>query len=247
MKKFLIYTLAFVLLVGLTVAGGFSLYKSSLFFLKTIRYEYVTDNNTTSYIETLKPTVEAPLAGYVGQSLWNVDIFKIESFLQHKSWVQNAFVSRSFPNELIIKIEPKKVVANILKSPSYVQPVAEDATVMDSVEISKSPGAPVLAHSDFLQDADLRKRALEFLKELPQDGSFSAQNISEIFPVKKNDSFRILLKKSKAEVLIDNENVPLKAARVSRVIDYMGDKEMEGRIIDANFSKKVLVRPRNHR
>jgi cell division protein FtsQ len=249
MKKLSIYLGVFLGVVGLGFFGAYSLYKSSVFHLKTIEYQFT---ETNSYVNTLKPAIENELNEYVGKSLWNIDIFKLEKSLKTNAWIESVSLARIFPNELVVQIEPKKVAANILKSPSRVQPVAEDATVMESVEITKSPSAPLLSHRAFSTNDELRKTALAFLKELPDEGSFSRQNISEIIPMKKNknlqsDLFRVLLKNSKVEVLINTENVPLKAARVSRVIDYLGDREMEDRIIDANFSKKVLVRPRNHR
>jgi cell division protein FtsQ len=36
----------------------------------------------------------------------------------------------------------------------------------------------------------------------------------------------------------------LKAARVAQVIEYMETRQLEARVIDANLSKKVLVRLR---
>ena len=249
MKKVLIYFAGIFIVISLGAMGVHALFKSSVFYLKTIEYQFTESN---SYIETLKPAVQNEFNHYVGTSLWNIDIFEIEKSLKRHAWIENISLSRILPNELVVQIEPKKVVADILKSPSRVQPIADDATVMEPVEITKSPPAPLLSHKSFSSNEALRKTALAFLKDLPEDGSFSRKNISEIIPIKKNsnqqnDLFKVLLKNSKAEVLINTENVTLKAARVSRVIDYLDDREMEDRIIDANFSKKVLVRPRNHR
>jgi hypothetical protein len=246
MKRIAIYSLVCVLAIGAVVTAIFFASRNSLFSLKTINFVYEERN---AYVDSLRPALERPLQKYIGQSLWHADIFAMESFLKKQTWIETASVTRSFPNEIVITVEPKQVVANILRSPSMVQPVAADSTVMDPVDIAKSPSAPLLSHRSFLERSDLRKNALAFLKELPEEGSFSRKNISEILPknTRQNNQFKVLLKNSKAEVFIDNENVPLKAARVSRVIDYLSDKEMEDCIIDANFSKKVLVRPRNHR
>ncbi len=45
-------------------------------------------------------------------------------------------------------------------------------------------------------------------------------------------------------VKIGEDQVALKAARVSQVVDYLDAKQFDARVIDANLSKKVLVRLR---
>lgn len=194
----------------------------------------------------LKPQIEKELKKKIGQSIWEIDIFAIEKEIEILPWVQSVVISRQFPNELFIQVKPKKIIANIMRSPSKVQPVAYDSSLLTDVEITKAPLAPILSSNAFSKSDELRKKALDLLRELPKEGSFSFDQVSEVYPF-RNGEFQLLLKNSKALVLINNENVPLKAARISRVIDYMDPSEMKGRVIDSNFSKKVLVRPRNHR
>jgi cell division protein FtsQ len=45
-------------------------------------------------------------------------------------------------------------------------------------------------------------------------------------------------------VKLGNENFESKSLRVSQVIDYIENKQIEARVIDANLSQKVLVRLR---
>jgi len=233
---------------------GYKGFRSSIFYLEKINYSYTEISNSpeahqASYTEFLKPQIEKKMKVNLGKSIWDIDIFELEKNLETLSWVKNVVISRQFPNELFVEVEPKIIVANIMKSPSKVQPVAYDSSLLTEVEITKAPLVPVLSHNIFSQRDDLRKKALQLLHELPREGTFSYNEISEVYPFMngKNDEFQVLLKKSKALVLINSENVPLKAARISKVIDYMDPAEMKGRVIDSNFSKKVLVRPRNHR
>lgn len=230
------------LLVGIAF-GGYSLSQSSLFHLEKINYSYTEQNN---YLDFLKPQVEVQMKSFKGKSLWDIDIFSVERSLKKIPWIEKVIISRQFPNELSISIEPKKIIANIMKSPSKVQPIAYDSTLLSDVEITKAPLVPILSSYAFVKDDDLRQKALALLSELPQEGSFSYDQVSEVYP-SKNDEFQLLLKNTKALVLINTENVALKSERISRVIDYMDPSEMNGRVIDSNFSKKVLVRLRNHR
>lgn len=249
MKKIGYYVGFFVASLATLFILGYFISKSSIFHLKKVRYEVV---QTSPYFELQKKSLKQEVDSYIGRPLWEIDIFKIEKSLKEQPWIENITLSKIYPDELIIKIEPRKILANIRKSPSQVQPVAEDNTLLSSTAITLSPVAPLLSHRSFLTDERLRESAILFLKDLPVEGNFSLQNVSEIVPVWKtknhtSDIFRVFLKSTKTEVLIDTENVFLKAQRVSRVIDYLEEHKMEDRIIDANFSKKVLVRPRNRR
>lgn len=248
MKKTLL-KISFGFVAILALAGGaYTLYKSSLFNLQKINYYYENKeaSNASAYIDFVRPQLEQKLQRQIGKSIWEIDIFQIEKELEKTSWVKNVVISRQFPNELFVKVESKQVFANVMKSPSKVQPVATDSTLLTDVEITKAPLAPILSGAAFSKSDSLRKKALQLLSELPVEGSFSYDQVSEVYPF-KNDEFQLLLKNSKALVLINNEDVPIKAARISRVIDYMDPSEMKGRVIDSNFSKKVLVRARNHR
>ncbi len=249
MKRLLKIVFAVVLVGGVSY-GGYALYKSPLFNLEKINYSYAdgitSESEIFSYLEFVKPQLEKEVSKYLGQSLWELDIFEIENKLEQLPWVKNIVITRRFPGDLHIEIEPKKIVANLMKTPSKVQPVAVDSTLLTPVEIAQAPLAPILSSRAFSKSENLRRKALQFLSELPEEGAFSYKEISEISPF-RNDEFQVLLKNSKALVLINTENVPIKAERISRVIEYMDPTEMKGRVIDSNFSKKVLVRPRNHR
>src|SRR5690606_11022565 len=204
------------------------------------------EKSSEVYIASLKPQVDLIFVPYKGKSLWDLDIEEIEKKISSLSWIKDVTVSRRFPNEISINISTKRILANILSSSTKVQPVAYDFKVLEGIEITRAPLVPILAGKAFSKNDDLRESALKLLKELPVEGAFSYDSISEVYPY-RNDEFKILLKHPKAIVMINTENVPLKAARISKVIDYMDPREMKGRVIDSNFSKKVLVRPRNHR
>lgn len=252
MKKILLKTCLVLFVVSGSIVGAYSLYKSSLFNLQKVNYSYADSivKDHSAYLDFVKPQIENKISKQIGKSLWELDIFEIEKDLENLSWVQNIVITRQFPDELHVEIEPKKIVANIMKSPSKVQPIAYDSSLLSEVEITKAPLVPILSSNAFSKSDDLRKKALDLLMELPREGAFSYDQISEVYPFRgdrKNDEFQILMKNTKALVLINTDNVPLKAARISRVIEYMDPAEMKGRVIDSNFSKKVLVRPRNHR
>jgi cell division protein FtsQ len=50
--------------------------------------------------------------------------------------------------------------------------------------------------------------------------------------------------KTGVRVKMGEDQMALKAARVSQVVDYLETRQFDARVIDANLSKKVLVRLR---
>ncbi len=50
--------------------------------------------------------------------------------------------------------------------------------------------------------------------------------------------------KTGIQVKMGEDQVSLKSARVAQVVDYLETRQFDARVIDANLSKKVLVRLR---
>jgi len=70
-----------------------------------------------------------------------------------------------------------------------------------------------------------------------------AKNISEIFYSKK-EGFKIFLKGVATEVRMGDSDFGPKISRVEKVLSYLDSQNVKGRVIDARFSKKVVVRVR---
>lgn len=237
----------FLLIIFCSLYGIYRIYKNQIFKVSNIDYIYTEKN---PYLNFQHEKIEDQLSDISGSLIWNVDIFEVEKKIEALSWIEDARVSKRYPNQIQIELFPRKILATLLRTSNKIQPISTESKILEIADISKAPDAPILASKKFLRDDSLRAKALNLLKELPQEGSFSLKNVSEISPYEINNSnnnFQIFLKNSHALIIIDTENVALKAARVSRVIDYMEPEELKSRIIDANFSKKVLVKPRNHR
>ena len=121
--------------------------------------------------------------------------------------------------------------------------MTRDGNFLDTIETRQAPDVALLEGEIFLKKPELRKKAVEVLAELPEEGSFSQKSISEVRYDTK-EGFWMTLIKSGIQVKIGEDKVGLKAARVSQVVDYLDSRQFEARVIDANLSKKVLVRLR---
>lgn len=234
--------IGFLTAVATTVCGGYFFLQSSFFNLSdmSVNYTYASD-----YIVSLNKIIMEPLEEYKGQAIWKVDLKEIEKTLKNQNWIQTVTVSRRLPSTLLIEIQPKEIVANLVTSPTKIIPVSEDSELLPETSYLKAPDVPLLTGKVFVKNQELRERALALLKELPREGALSYETVSEV--VSRENNFGIKTKNSNALILMNSENVSLKAARVSKVVDYLLEKNLDGRVIDSNFTKKVLVKLRNDR
>jgi cell division protein FtsQ len=69
----------------------------------------------------------------------------------------------------------------------------------------------------------------------------TASHVSEIGYDRKEGSW-IKLLNSETRVNLGEEQFEIKSARISQVIEYLEGRNLKARVIDANLSKKVLVR-----
>jgi len=99
----------------------------------------------------------------------------------------------------------------------------------------------LLQGSEFAKNQELRKKAVKVLEELPAEGLFSKRNISEM-SYNSKDGFWISMMTSNMKVKLGEDQIALKSRRVSQVMDYLNKNNVNAKVIDANLSKKVLVR-----
>ncbi len=230
------------LLFTASLVGGYYIFHGSFFNLSDIEITYTEASDyTVSLNERILDSVEK----YKNLPLWKINLAKLEDELRAQNWVQGVTISRQYPSSLEVQITPKKIIANIVRSPTKMIPIAEDSQMLPITNHKNAPDVPLLIGKDFLRNQSLRESALKLLKDLPQDGSFSSKNISEM--TSRKNEFAIRIKGSSASILMNTEDVPVKAARVAKVVDYLNERDLNGRVIDTNFSKKVLVKLRNDR
>ena len=58
----------------------------------------------------------------------------------------------------------------------------------------------------------------------------------------RRDGYWIQLIDSNVKIKFGENDFAMKSARVSQVLEYLEKKDLKARVIDANLSKKVLVR-----
>lgn len=245
MKK-LVLKLIFGFVVIPAVLAGTLFYLNKNGFFNIQKIEVVLENPTSGQEQFLKPNVdqlEATLAKYKGISLWNIKLKNISKEAKDCDWIERAMISRSWPATLSLKIVPYEVKLLYMAKAGKLVPIIKDGSFLNPVEAKQAPDVALLQGESFANKNELRKKAVDVIEQIPAEGSFSRKTISEIRYDGK-EGFWMTMIKTGVQVKIGDDQVALKANRVSKVVDYLENRQFDARVIDANLSKKVLVRLR---
>ncbi len=186
---------------------------------------------------------QSRMKSYRGQPIFSIDLDGLRNQILNWSWVAEVEVYRHWPNEIKILIHPKQVVALLLTKNGRLAPVLNDGVVMDPILKGSLPDVPILSGETFSQRKDILIKALVVLEQIPKEGRFSKQNIAEVkYHPKKGFSYQLV--QSPVRVQLGEDQVAIKSARVGQVLEYLKNHNLQARVIDANLTKKVLVRLR---
>lgn len=189
---------------------------------------------------------------FKNKQIWAVSLGKVHDVVVAEPWVQSVRISRTLPNQVKIVVEPKRAIAMLLVQKvkganPELRAVTADGSVLKLPNSTAALDVPIargpLLDSQTEAGAAARAKLIEFIASIPNEGSLSTKNIAEITYV-PNEGFSLALIPMKSTVLLGNEKIQTKVTRVSQVLDYLLAHQLHGRVIDASFSKKVLVRLR---
>ena len=230
----------FVSLIG----GVYLLDEQGMFEIESIQVHVDIDDSAVRMYAPYLQEVEEVLNELMGQSLWRLSVDHWTSLVSDLQWVERAQLRRRWPGELEVELVVKNVELLIVGvHGAELFPVLGDGAVLEPIETGRAPDAPLLRGEIFLEDELLRSRALALLRELPQTGSFSRVQVSELgyHPIQ---GFWVQMVQGGVRVQLGQDKLGARTKRVAQVLDYLEAHSFKGRVIDANFSKKVLVRLR---
>lgn len=234
--------------VGLAVVGSsvlaWSLYQSSYFRLVSPEI-FISQGDSPYFISASKPVL-SQLSKIEGQRIWQIDVDQISSGIQKLPWVKEVYAQRTFPNKFRIEIEPRRIVLAHIDQRGIVTPFGEDGEVLPPTTATEFPKVPLTRDQRLIKDVELRTQLTAVVAQLPEDGPFSLETVGEI-SLEKNGQISFTLIGSNSIVKMSNEDVPVKIQRITKVISYLKAKNLSARVIDSDFTKKVLVRLRHRR
>ncbi len=257
-KSSVYFVAAFVLTLG-GLAAFFL--QSKLFEVSRIPVEVVDTHSRAD--ELLAPDLRERIlqklatenSAIQGHKIWDIDISSLQKLLQSEEWVSTVRISRVLPNTVKVSVQPKVPFALLISdkmlnrtvTAANMKIIGSDASLLPLPGVNLALDLPIVRGEKLAEDGPAavssREKLIEFINSLPSAGLLSKNNVAEI-SYSKDDGYTLFLITTKAEVKLGDERVPIKIARVSQVLDYLAANNLKGRVIDASFSKKVLVRLR---
>lgn len=242
MKKILLkLILAVVVIPGLVAYSIFYLNKVGFFNIKKVAVIAREESNHQRYFKPRVEELNSLLQVYKNKSLWDLRLGEVARLVESQEWIESANVVRVWPASLEIKIQYKSIEFLLSGKGGKLYPVTNTAEVLNEVEVKHAPDLILLNGDSFKSNKELRSKAVSLLREIPREGSFSRNSISEIVYDKK-EGFWARLVDDGLRVKLGRDNYSLKAARVNQVLEYMNRNEKTPAFIDADYSKKVLVK-----
>lgn len=206
--------------------------------------EQVESSNEDLLFQRIRASLAAQMHVYEGRFFWEIPLEKVFAMATADKRVKKVSVYREFPSKVRLVIEPHTPVLSYLGRDGRIYPVARDATLLPAVAPNEAPDLPLLRGEELRDEPGLRERAIELLGSIPDDGGpLRKKTVSEILFTPK-DGFKIFVSGFGSEVKMGDTDFGPKVSRVQKVLSYLDSQNIKGRVIDARFSKKVVVRVR---
>jgi cell division protein FtsQ len=250
MRKILKLAVAFMLLPLFVFLSVYSLEQQGFFKISKIEINVDTMQSQKSFVEPRLEQLRAKLETIKGISLWRAPLSDISKTIKQEKWVKNFQLSRVWPSGIKLDIQaddvailvfPKSDETTSISEASQIKPITKSGQVLEKINSTQAPNAIVTHDTDLLISEKVRAGALNVISSLPSSGRMSAAQVAEI-GFDRKEGYWIKLLNSETKVNYGDEQFEIKSARISQVIDYLESRNLKARVIDANLSKKVLVR-----
>lgn len=196
------------------------------------------------YFEKLLSQVDHKFDELKGKSLWELSHFEIKSFMNESVWIDDFLLVKKWPNEIqvAIVISPVAFFINQKKKwiPFYSNRKKGEGMIFN---FEKSVVPVIEVDSKISLSEEFLDQTFELVEEINKISIFNLNNIESIFFDNKK-GYQIKLIKPSAEVILGNSDFRSRVARVTQVTEYIEKHQIEARVIDSTFVKKVLVRLR---
>jgi len=199
--------------------------------------------NQASLLSHMKPSLLAEIADLKGQNLWKLSLRGVRENLLKNKWIKDVEIQRRFPSELKVSFSLQDVAFLYIDAKKQIRPVSLLGEVLPPLPVGLLPSAPIVRNSKIIENQELLNKVLVLMGQVPQIGPLNLDNVASI-DYQSTTGLAFELIEEEAIVFFGEQDIQTKALQVLKVTDYLRSQKQKVRVIDASFSKKVLVRPR---
>ena len=240
MKRLFFWTSPVLLAVSL---GLYLRSEQDFFLIRDLDIEVEYHSNQEALLTQIKPDLDRHLKTLEGSNIWKASLGGIRHKLLQNPWVEEVEMSRRFPNEIrsLIKLNP--VAFLYVDNKNRIYPILQNGEKLPAIKVTVAPAAPILRNNNIMKDPEKLQKVLALYSKVPSLGALKNENRSMVDydPI---TGLSLTLVEGGVVVHFGEDNVESKALQVLRVTDYLQSQKQKARVIDASFSKKVLVRLR---
>lgn len=241
MRTFLISSLIGTLMLAM---AGVLIKERSLFNIDDVAIEIEMNETDRLAWSDEVSKVESELKIFRGIPIWKISLEKVKRQLEGFSNLEKVQVHKAWPQQLRVKYSLPALKAIYPVENNKFKILTENAKWIGPMSWSRLPNLPWVRGRWIDRKPELQTKVIEFLNQLPSKGLLTSEQISEI-QFNDVDGFGVTLIKTGQQIRFGLDHFEIKSLRANQVLDYLQSKGLESRVIDLNFSKKVLVRLRN--
>lgn len=241
-----VYAKIFIVLmvVGVIALGVVHFFEEQFLRVQSIELNLDKLSDEEVIFSRVRTSLDEKLKKHMGQWIWRLSLSQVLDEALADQRIEAASVRRIFPNKIRMTVRPHSPVVLLLAESGEFFPVAMDASLLPATPTMEVPNVPVLRGVELLKNHKLRQQAIAMYLEVPNEGLFNKKNISEIL-YKDAEGFEFRMTNSGLKLLVGESLLGPKSGRIEQVMKYLESQQIKGRVIDARFSKKVVVRLRN--
>ena len=240
MKKvfFILIPILLVLLVGHVLRT-----EKEFFIVSRVPVSVVYEGHQEAMVRALKPQWTHQFVNLKGRNIWKIRLSQVYDEILRNDWVQDVELHRRLPDQIAATIRLKGISVLFVDGENKIFPITRQGQKLSSVSPTLVPVVPVLYNDQIANHPELLNKLVAMLGEVPDSGDLKTENIASV-DLKPITGLQLNLINSKVTVHLGEKDISTKGLQVLRVTDYLKSQNQKARVIDASFTKKVLVRLR---
>jgi len=236
-----------LLCLGLLASAGAWLWNDTRFFIvKATRLTMEPAPLETSLRDEIEQRVRGKLATLQGRNLWRLSLEKLRENILSDVWIESVVIERQFPQQISVHAKIKDVIFIYVDGRGRVLPVTPKGQLLNPISFAQAPDVPVIHNPEIIRNSETLAKVIELYAAIPSEGAITQASIAEIDWSPTGGLKVGLVRGENGDIILGASDVRVKVKRVTNVLKYLESQKQKWRVIDASFSKKVLVRLRKH-
>lgn len=243
LNRYLLKILGILAILALLIGSPILLQREGFFRIQSVSVRLNEGVMMPGWLEREWKTLEQKAQALKGRDLWKMELGDVESLLKTQPWIREVSLSRAWPSGLIISIDVKELKATARNGKGELIPILEDGQLLPIEKMASFVSLPMLSGEIDIHQRDQVAQALKILAQFPGEGVLSVDRVSEI-GFHPQEGYWVLVMPFATKVRLGHNDVEKKISRVIQVMEYLDSRHIGARVIDADLSKKVVVRLR---